>query len=643
MRWLPLAVVLASGLIVALPVAAWSGATQGQLLENFGPLVRWGMILAGVLHDVAAAATVGLLVVGGFLVPEGRHSARRELAGKAASLTAVVWALATAVKLVLSFAEGSNQSLRTPGFLDDLLANLFSISLFTYQAVELILVGAVILVAGMSRGRNGLAWAAALAVGALMPMAYTGHSGGAEGHETAVTALGLHLVGVSLWAGGLIALLMLAPELGKALKITVERYSTMALWSFIAVAFSGVLFALQSADNWSDLTSNYWLLIFAKVALMFVLGWFGYTQRGRIVARGVDKPGAFIRLATSEIVVMAVTIGVAVTLSRTPTPPLLEPGESDPAFALTGFYAPPPLQASSWLTVWELNWLFLLGALMAVGLYLAGVIKLRRRGDRWPISNTILWIIGWLIFVYITNGAPGVYGRVMFSMHMVMHMALMMAMPIFLVLGTPITLALRALPKRKDKTLGPREVLLAVVHSRYAAFIANPVVAGVLFFGSLVAFYWSEALPLALTTHTGHILMTVHFLLVGYAFVWSLIGTDPGPTKWPAPLRLIVLLATLAAHAFFGLALMQGTWLLAPEFFKTVDLPFVDSLIADQQLGGTIAWGIGELPTMVLALLVTRDWMASDEREARRTDRQADRDDDAALSAYNEKLKGMSK
>ncbi|UJH69794.1 cytochrome c oxidase assembly protein [Ornithinimicrobium sp. INDO-MA30-4] len=152
----------------------------------------------------------------------------------------------------------------------------------------------------------------------------------------------------------------------------------------------------------------------------------------------------------------------------------------------------------------------------------------------------------------------------------------------------------------------------------------------------------SGALELALRTHTGHILMTFHFLLVGYTFVWSLIGTDPGPAKWPAPLRLIVLLATLAAHAFFGLALMQGTWLLAPEFFKTIDIAWVDDLLVDQQLGGTIAWGIGELPTMVLALLVTKDWLASDEREAKRTDRQADRDDDAELAAYNEQLKRMS-
>ncbi|UJH69796.1 copper resistance D family protein [Ornithinimicrobium sp. INDO-MA30-4] len=364
MRWLPVAVLVASALTLALPLAAWSGATAELLLGDVGPLVRWGMIVVGVLHDAAAAVTVGLLVVGGFLVPEGRHSHRRESAARAAALTAIVWALAAAVKLVFSFAEGSGQALSTPGFIDNFFVNVLAIDLFRYQLIEVILVIGVVLMAGSVRTRNGLAWAGALAVGALMPVAYTGHSGDAEGHETAVTALGLHLLGVTLWAGGLIALLMLRPQLGKALKVTVERYSTMALWCFIAVGFSGVLFALQSADDWSDLGSSYWLLIFAKTALMAVLGWFGWTQRRRIIDRGVDKPGAFARLATSEIVVMGAAIGVAVTLSRTPPPLLDESGLSDPAFALTGFRSPPPLEASSWLTVWELNWLFLLTALL---------------------------------------------------------------------------------------------------------------------------------------------------------------------------------------------------------------------------------------------------------------------------------------
>ena len=253
-----------------------------------------------------------------------------------------------------------------------------------------------------------------------------------------------------------------------------------------------------------------------------------------------------------------------------------------------------------------------------------------------------MWVLGWGLFVYVTSGAPGVYGKVMFSIHMVEHIALMMAVPILLVPANGITLALRALPARRDGTLGPREVLLASAHSRWAAFIVNPVVAGVLFFGSLVGFYWSGLLPWALSTHVGHVFMVVHFTLTGYAFVWALAGTDPGPPKWPAPMRIIVLIATLAAHAFFGLSIFQGAWLLAPDFFKQIDVPWVEDLLTDQQLGGGIAWGIGELPTLVLMLMGAVDWMRRDEREAARSDRRADRDHDAELVAYNARLARMA-
>src|SRR5699024_2220649 len=149
--------------------------------------------------------------------------------------------------------------------------------------------------------------------------------------------------------------------------------------------------------------------------------------------------------------------------------------------------------------------------------------------------------------------APGMYGKVMFSLHMVMHMALMMAVPIFLAPAAPVTLALRALRARTDKTLGPREVILAIVHSRWAGVFVQPVVVAVLFWGSLIAFYYTPWFQWSLSTHSGHVVMVVHFLLSGYAFVWALVGTDPGPRKWPAPYRLMILIGTLAAHAFFGL------------------------------------------------------------------------------------------
>ena len=109
-----------------------------------------------------------------------------------------------------------------------------------------------------------------------------------------------------------------------------------------------------------------------------------------------------------------------------------------------------------------------------------------------------------------------------------MHMVVAMLVPLLLVPGAPVTLALRTLKARPDKTWGPREVLLQVVHSRAMRVLANPVVAAAFFFFSLAAFYWTGLFELSLTTHTGHLLMMAHFLLTGYLFTGCSSASTPG-------------------------------------------------------------------------------------------------------------------
>ncbi len=642
--WVLVVIVAAVALLVAIPVAASSGATARLVLGDAGPVVRWGQPVVRILHDLAAALTVGLLLVGGFLAreaPEGSGGFRRTHAAQGAFASAFVWMVAALVMLYLTFAELAGMAPSTPGFLDELLANAWGLETLRLLLVEAVLVALLVALCAYASTRAVLAWAFVLSLVALAPLAFTGHASSTLGHETAVNALGIHLVGMTVWVGGLLATGVLLPVLGDALPDTVRRFSTLAAWCFGAVAVSGVIFATVSVGRPSGLLTAYGAVLAGKVALLLGLGVAGWVQRRRVVDRGVDSPARFGRLALGELVLMGAAVALGVVLGRTPTP---EPEQVDvtPVIALTTYPMPEPWTWARMFTTWRVDWLFLLVALVAVGLYAAGVVRLRRRGDRWPLHKLLLWTLGWAVFVFVTSGGPGVYGRVMFSVHMVEHMALMMAVPILLVPATAITLALRALPARRDGTLGPREVLLASAHSRWAAFVVNPVVAGVLFFGSLVGFYWSGMLLWALTTHVGHVFMVVHFTLTGYAFVWALAGTDPGPPKWPAPLRVIVLLATLAAHAFFGLSIFQGAWLLAPDFYKQVDVPWVEDLLADQQLGGGIAWGIGELPTLVLMIMVSLDWMRRDEREAVRSDRRADRDHDAELQAYNARLARMA-
>ena len=416
----------------------------------------------------------------------------------------------------------------------------------------------------------------------------------------------------------------------------------MAAWSYAAIVLSGVLIAWLGMAGLGDLRSGYGALLMVKTGALVTLGVAGWRHRRSMIERLDASPGdaaAFARLAIGELVLMGLAMGSAVALSRTPPPSagLLSPDPTT-VYELSGYPDPGPPPANAWLNVWHTDWLWVAVALLAVGLYVRWVLRLRRRGDRWPMWQTLLWVLGWALFVYAMCGAPGVYGRIMFSWHMVMHMTIAMIVPLLLVPAAPITLALRALPARRDKTLGPRELILAVLHSRYLQVVANPVVAAVIFFFSLATFYFTPLFFYALATHTGHVLMTVHFLLSGYLFTWVLIGTDPGPRRWPPLVLLVVLFATISFHAFLGVVITDSATLLAPDFYTELGLGWLPDPLADQRLGGAFAWGSGEFPTVILAIIVAIQWMRQDRRESARLDRQAERDNDAELTAYNETL-----
>ena len=151
---------------------------------------------------------------------------------------------------------------------------------------------------------------------------------------------------------------------------------------------------------------------------------------------------------------MCIRDSVSSVLSRTapPVPEELAP-DASPARILTGYELPPALEGARWITMWRFDWLWVAIIAFLTLWYLRSVWQLRRRGDRWPVLRTVAWLAGLAVLLWATSGSPAVYGRVLFSAHMVGHMTLTMLSPVFLVLGAPITLALRALPSRTDGTL----------------------------------------------------------------------------------------------------------------------------------------------------------------------------------------------
>jgi cytochrome c oxidase assembly factor CtaG len=281
---------------------------------------------------------------------------------------------------------------------------------------------------------------------------------------------------------------------------------------------------------------------------------------------------------------------------------------------------PPPLTPTRLLTEWTWEWLMALGIAVAAGLYIAGLVALRRRHDHWPVQRSLSFLLGGLGSIAVaTMSALGTYDTVMLSVHMVQHMILMMLAPIFLALGAPVTLALRTLPTR------PRAMLLAVLHSRLARVLTFAPLALALFIATPFALYYSPFYELSLRSDFWHAFLHLHFIIIGSLLMWPLVGTDPVPGRISYPFRLLLLFVMLPFHAFLGISIMSSTELIAQNWYLAFNRTWPPSPLDDQYLAGGIMWGSGDALALITLIALFVQWYASSQREARREDRRLDR------------------
>ena len=637
-RSLAASLVAISGLVVAIMFGLVIGGGADPLqFSDPGALVRYGTPITKGLMNLAMAIAIGSLVLAAFSASEKSAVLRKLL--NLSAVSAAAWALFGSAHFLLSFisVSGAGFSL-DPTFSQGLFVYATEIELGISLGLNLLAALAIATLALMVGSLTGTALTAALGLASLIPLALIGHASGAKNHALAVNSLGMHLVGIVVWVGGLIALFAIRRELQGNTKIMALRYSSLALASFALVAISGIGSSYVRLPSFQSLASPYGLLLILKVALLLALGVFGAMYRKGILAK-IEQKGSFFQLVLLEISVMGLAIGTGTALAIT-APPISDAEfvVPTPAQILTGENLPPELTFETFFTVSKIDILWLVIAVAAIGAYLIGVRVLKRRGDSWPILRTASWVVGMLLLIFTTSGSLNAYQEYLFSVHMIAHMILTMAIPVLLVPGAPVTLLMRAVQKRPDQSRGVREWVLWAVHTKPAMFIAHPAFAAVNFVVSLIVFYFTPIFDWATREHIGHQWMIVHFLITGYLFVQSLIGIDPGPTRVSFPLRLVTLIGVMAFHAFFGLALMSGSGLLLPDWFGAMGRTWGLPPLEDQQYGGAIAWGIGELPTIALAIIVSWQWFKSDRRDSARMDRASDRSGNKDVDKYNQML-----
>ncbi|MGO1506450.1 MAG: cytochrome c oxidase assembly protein [Microbacterium sp.] len=419
---------------------------------------------------------------------------------------------------------------------------------------------------------------------------------------------------------------------------TLRRLFLLGAVALPVIAVTDLVIAVFKLAGSAPTASLTGWLILARAACLTVLivtvGFGAWWWR-----RGALRAHRITALLTVFTLAVTAWVGITVAMTRQPPPQYFVPTSIEQVFM--GFEVPDPPTVAVLFGQWRPNLLFLGIAATAITVYLVAVRVLHRRGDRWPAGRTVSWMLGWTVVVVATSSGFGKYSAPDFGVHMIVHMTLNMLAPGLLVLGGILTLLLRATTSRPHRPAGVHDWLRWVMHWPVLRFLYNPLIVFIVFIGSYYGLYLTGIFGDYMRFHWAHQLMNLHFLIVGYLYYSLIIGVDRPPRPLPHIGKLGYVLAAMPFHAFFGIILMTGTTIIAENFYRYLDTPWAD-LPAQQYFGGGVAWAGGEIPLLVVVVVLVTQWSRQDAREARRKDRHIDTGRDEEFDAYNQMLERLA-
>ena len=598
------------------------------------------------LNLIGGFAAVGALLSMAFLVinKDGFLTTSGEKVRRLLKISSTIWVIGAIGTILFTLAQILGTTLFDAFDVTVIRSFITQISLGKYLAFQALMAIVVLIFSFATKKIESLIVLLVLSIAGLVAPVFESHAASGGSHSLVIGSLVIHVIALSLWVGGVIALGTLSAEDRPS---AVPRFSQMALWAAIAVVISGAINAwarLNFVDAWN---SSYAFIVLGKIVATVILVWIGYRHRKTLSIKESINWAGFAKLITVEALIMGVTVIMGTWLSTSSSPDRPGVQEFDPALSIVGIPTPPPPTLSRVLFSYEPNALMIGVLSLMVALYIKGVVVLTKRGDKWPIGRTIAFALGIAATDFATSGGLGLYAQFSFSYHMMSHMVLGMIAPIGLVLGAPMTLALRTLPQgRNSDERGVRGSLLAALHSKVGVIYTNPIVALAIFDGSLFALYFTDLFAVLMQSHVGHLFMSLHFLAAGFLFFFIIIGVDPNPRRVHHLVQIVILFAAMSIHAFFSVALMSTTTLIDKGFYASLQTPWLGDALVDQKLGGSIGWAMGEIPILIALVATFINWMRDDSREAKRIDRntarQAAMGEPDDLANYNQYLQELA-
>jgi cytochrome c oxidase assembly factor CtaG len=258
----------------------------------------------------------------------------------------------------------------------------------------------------------------------------------------------------------------------------------------------------------------------------------------------------------------------------------------------------PPLTLPEVVTRWQFAPVVTGFVIVAAGLYLWGVLRVRRRHPArpWPMWRAALFLGGLAVIVIATESGVGSYDDVLFWDHMVQHLLLLMVAPPMLVVGQPATLLLHA--SRNPLHTWAKKAL----RSRVVTWITWPPFGVALYIAVIVGTHLTGFMNLVLTNDAVHEAEHVLYLVAGYLYFLPLVGREPIRWRVSYPTRIFLLFIAMPVDAFTGLVLGSESGNPFPDLAQGRPA-WAPNPITDVHIGGAVMWvgGAG----LMFALMMT--------------------------------------
>ncbi|MFI6467303.1 cytochrome c oxidase assembly protein [Streptomyces sp. NPDC050538] len=299
---------------------------------------------------------------------------------------------------------------------------------------------------------------------------------------------------------------------------------------------------------------------------------------------------------------------------------------------------PPQLTVGRLFSSWQADVPALLVVVLLGGLYGWGVLRLRRRGEAWPVARTAAFaLLGLGTLVIATMSALAVYDRVLFWPAAVQNVLLDLIAPLGLALGDPLRLALRALPERGAARAQ------ATLTGRVVRLLTFPLVSTALVLATELTIYFTPYFETALANNWLHQLMYLHLLLAGSLFVLPVLTREEALPAWCThPVRAGLVFVDGIIDAIPGIVVMTHGTLIAGAWYLSHSPSWAPDVQHDQQLGGGAMVGIAELVALPFLLAILVQWARTERAETVVLDRRLDAELEVVRGTPSETKTGTS-